>query len=182
MLMTDRELFSKTIRFFCKNTGFIIKEGILKYENIKLKKKNINLPSKEEFEQKYIEFELQNNLNNKYNSCSSYIYKYYSSVKQQSDLADKLQYEVILKAKEDENGELIYPNLEKNILDRIVRFNNGESLEDIISDITDEDKIAFEQLIKVGIRVSWVQSCKQELKLAIQENREPNYPNYPEGV
>ena len=101
-----------------------------------------------------------------------YIYKYYPQDKQNSDLADKLYYENILKAKNIEN-------LEADIVKRIERFYNGESLDEIVSDVIDENKEAYLQLIKVGIRVTWVQMCKAEYKKAIEENREPNYPKYP---
>ena len=104
---------------------------------------------------------------------NTYIYLYYSQAKQNSDLADKLYYENILKA----NG---FENLEQTIVLKVASFfEEGKSVEALVADISDEDKTAIEQLLKVGIRVTWVQRCKEELKKSIAEDREPNYPAYP---
>ncbi|NPA64846.1 MAG: hypothetical protein GXO16_07715 [Epsilonproteobacteria bacterium] len=102
----------------------------------------------------------------------AYIYNFYPQVKQASDIADKNYYEMLLKAK----GAT---NLEADIVARAERFFGGESLESIISDVADTEKEAYEQLLKVAIRVKWVQDCKAELKAAIAEEREPNFPDYP---
>jgi len=45
--------------------------------------------------------------------------------------------------------------------------------------VPDENQEAYIQLVKVGIRVAWVQQCKAELKAAITEKREPSFPPYP---
>jgi len=103
---------------------------------------------------------------------TEYIYTYYPPVKQQSDIADKVYYETLLKAKG-------ITNLEQDIVNRTTRFYNGETIEEIIADVDDEDKVAYEQLIKVAIRTKFVQDCKLELKKAIDENKEIEYPKYP---
>ena len=103
---------------------------------------------------------------------TSYIYNHYPQTKQNSDLADKLYYENILKA----NG---FENLEQTIVAKVVEFENGKSFDELLSDVNDANKEAISQLLKVGIRVTWVQKCKEELKKAIKEDREPNYPKYP---
>ena len=103
---------------------------------------------------------------------NTYIYLYYSQAKQNSDLADKLYYENILKA----NG---FENLEQTIVTKVVEFENGKSFDALLSDVEDANKEAIAQLLKVGIRVAWVQRCKAELKKSIAEDREPNYPAYP---
>ena len=103
---------------------------------------------------------------------TNYIYSEYPQAKQNSDIADKVYYESLLKAKGIEN-------LEADIVARVERYYRGESLDDILSDVADEDKSAYEQLIKVGIRVTWVQMCKNELKSAIEEQKEPEFPKYP---
>jgi len=61
----------------------------------------------------------------------------------------------------------------------VKEFYNGKSIDEVTENVANENKEAYEQLIKVGIRVAWVQHCKRELKAAIDEQREPNYPKYP---
>ena len=101
-----------------------------------------------------------------------HIYAHYPQSKQASDVADKNYYETMLKAKG-------VKNLEADIVSRAKRFFEGESLENVVADVADADKEAYVQLLKVAIRVEWVQQCKAELKAAMKEEREPNFPDYP---
>ena len=103
---------------------------------------------------------------------TSYILQYYPTIKQQSDQADKEYFSTLLKAKGVEN-------LEADIVTRVQNFFAGSTLDDVIADVADEDKEAYIQIVKVGIRVTWVQTCKTELRNAIAENREPVFPEYP---
>ena len=111
-------------------------------------------------------------LNDKYKEIENFIYSKYPQAKQNSDLADKIYYETLLKAKGVEN-------LEADITKRVKDFFAGSTLDDVVADVADENKVAYTQLIKVGIRTTWVQLCKDELKKAIAENREPVYPDFP---
>ena len=129
-------------------------------------------PTQEQIEAKIKELEEQEKFQAKYNSCKNYIYKYYPQEKQASDIADKVYYETLLRAKG-------INNLEQDIVNRTTRFYNGETIEEIIADVDDEDKVAYEQLLKVAIRTKFVQDCKLELKKAIDENKEIEYPKYP---
>ncbi len=104
--------------------------------------------------------------------CSSHIYANYPQTKQNSDLADKLYYENLLKAAGVQD-------LEADIVQRVQSFYDGKSLDEVLADVSAEHKEAYEQLVKVGIRVAWVQQCKAELKAAIAEEREPSFSNYP---
>lgn len=103
---------------------------------------------------------------------TEYIYIYYPPVKQASDQADKEYFSTLLKAKGTEN-------LEADIVARVQDFYTGKTLDEVVEDVPDENKEAYLQLIKVGIRVTWVQMCKQELRRAIEEDKEPNFPKYP---
>jgi len=125
-----------------------------------------------EKEQKLKELEAKAKIDAKYRACAKYIYTHYPQTKQNSDLADKLYYENLLKAQGVQN-------LEADIAARVQSFYDGKSLEGVLADVAVEHKEAYEQLVKVGIRVAWVQQCKAELKAAIAESREPNFPNYP---
>ena len=135
--------------------------------NIEIKVETLNL-SKEELEKKIKEL----NVEQKYRECSKYIFKFYPDVKQKSDISDKTYFETLLKA----SG---VQNLEADIVAKVQSFYDGKSLEEVLADVDENHKEAYEQLTKVGIRVAWVQQCKRELKAAIAEEREPNFPNYP---
>jgi len=103
---------------------------------------------------------------------SRYIFTYYPQEKQNSDLADKLYYENILKAKG-------VSKIEKGINNRVIDFYNGKTIEETIKNISDENKEAYRQLVKVGIRVAWVQMCKDAYKEAIANLSKINLPKYP---
>jgi hypothetical protein len=107
-----------------------------------------------------------------YDGCAAYIDEHYPQTKQNSDLADKLYYENLLKAAG-------YENLEQTIVTKVGEFYGGATLDALLGDIEDENQTAIEQLIKVGIRVAWVQRCKAELAAALTESRDPAYPEYP---
>ena len=111
-------------------------------------------------------------LEDQYKAIEDFIYSKYPQGKQASDSADKEYFSTLLKAKGIQN-------LEATIAVKIQDFFKGVALENLVEDIADENKEAYIQLIKVGTRVTWVQMCKQELKKAIAENREPEFPEYP---
>jgi len=110
-------------------------------------------------------------LKDKYKGIEDFIYSRYPQGKQNSDLADKIYYETILKVDGIEN-------LEADIATRVRNFFAGSSFDKVVEDVNEENKHAYSQLVKVGIRTTWVQLCKKELKTAIAENREPKYPEY----
>ena len=106
-----------------------------------------------------------------------YILLSYNNTKQMSDLADKNYYETILRAK----GY----NLDKLLIKMNVKYEEFNDLYKTIYDfissgeIKDEDFKAFEQLGKAMLRVKWVQECKDELKKALDEIREPKWKERP---
>jgi len=107
------------------------------------------------------------------------IYTNYPQSKQNSDIADKMYYETLLRSLEDENHNKIYPTLDNMISTMVVQFYHGKTIDELLNSINEKDKESFEQLLKVGIRVKWIQDCKNELKQALKEKREPQYPLYP---
>ena len=131
-----------------------------------------DLPTQEQIQAKIKELEAQAKIDAKYDSCKNYILQHYSTTKQQSDQADKEYFSTLIKA----NG---VKDLETEIVLKVQDFFKGATLESLVEDVSDENKEAYIQLIKVGIRVTWVQMCKQELRKAIEEDREPNFPEYP---
>jgi len=129
-------------------------------------------PALEVIAEKVKELEEKKKIEEKIKQCETYIYTYYPQSKQNSDIADKLYYENLLKAKGIEN-------LEVDIVSKTKRYFEGESLDSLISNIQEEDKEAYLQLLKVAIRVAWVQECKRELKKSIEDNTDPIFPRYP---
>jgi len=129
-------------------------------------------PSDEEIQAKIKELKAQAKIDAKYDSCKNFILQHYPQIKQQSDSADKEYFTTLLKA----NG---VQNLEADIVARVQNFFAGKTLDEVVEDVPDENKEAYIQLVKVGIRVTWVQQCKAELKASIAEDREPNFPKYP---
>jgi hypothetical protein len=111
-------------------------------------------------------------IDKKYKECTEYILTYYPKEKQQSDFVDKIYYETLLRS-------MRIQDIDKDIVDRVIRFLNGESLDSILSDIDDTVKLYYEQLLKTAIRVNWVQACKRILKESIENNTEPEYPPFP---
>lgn len=106
----------------------------------------------------------------------NYIEVRYPEWKQRSDIADKFYYETYLRF---ENIE----NLEQTIVYLYNDFINGIDIEPALNQYNDQKiREAFVQLIKVAVRVGWVQACKQELKRAINEKREMAPPPYPVEV
>ena len=129
-------------------------------------------PTEEQIQAKIKELEAQAKIDAKYDSCKNFILQHYPTTKQQSDSADKEYFSTLLKA----NGA---ENLETDIVARVQNFFAGQTLDEVVEDVPDENKEAYLQLIKVAIRVTWVQDCKAELRKAVAENREPKYPEYP---
>ena len=106
------------------------------------------------------------------NELTDYIYSNYPQSKQNSDVSDKMYYETVLKA----SGET---NIEANVMNAVLGFFSGKTLDEVLLAITTNDVESYEQLIKIGIRVTWVIRCKQELKRALAEDRDPIYPKMP---
>ena len=105
-----------------------------------------------------------------------YIEARYPEWKQRSDVADKFYFETYLRF---ENIE----NLEQTIIYLYNNFINGIDIEKDLAQYGDKNiRAAIVQLIKVAVRVGWVQLCKQELSRAIQEKREMVPPPYPTTI
>lgn len=131
----------------------------------KLNAKGKIVIDKERTEQKWIE--------DKYKELEDYIYSHYPPVKQQSDTSDKVYYETLLKSKN-------YKDVELQLVNGVESYLKGKAIDEILNDnnISDEDREPITQLLKLGIRVTWVINCKKELKQAISEKREPKYPKF----
>jgi len=111
-------------------------------------------------------------------AVENHIYSSYPQAKQNSDLADKMYFETILK------GSGNYPTLEALIAKAIADFYTAQaagkpvtiaSLATPLAKVAG-DEIGIEQLIKVGIRVKWVQDCKAAYAAAVA-NIQASNPN-----
>ena len=70
-------------------------------------------------------------------------------------------------------------DLEVQVVDMVTSFLTGSSLEDVLVDVSTEQKPYFEKLVKVAVRSEWAESCISEGLLAYTENREPVYSDFP---
>jgi len=101
-----------------------------------------------------------------------HIYSFYSEKKQSQDTKWADSYTTKLKASGVEDLEL-------KIVNKAKAFFLGGTLEEMLEDVDDTQKPYFKKLIKVAIRTEWAELCVMEGKKAIQEDREPNYPPFP---
>ena len=102
----------------------------------------------------------------------NYIYSLYPAKKQNQDEKWVSSYTTKLKASGVEDLEL-------KIVNKAKAFFLGGTFEEMLEDVDDTQKPYFKKLIKVAIRTEWAELCVMEGKKAIQEDREPNYPPFP---
>ena len=109
---------------------------------------------------------------NKSKSIEKHIYTNYPAKKQSQDEKWVSSYTTKLKASGVEDLEL-------KIVNKAKAFFKGDTLEKVLKDVADDKKPYFKKLIKVAIRTEWAELCVMEGVKAIQEDREPNYPPFP---
>ncbi|WP_294948234.1 hypothetical protein [Sulfurivirga sp.] len=114
-----------------------------------------------------------------------HILRHYPQTKQASDTADKMYFETVMRA----SGT--YPSLDADITQAVADYYTARAsgtpktpAELAAALAQPGDEAAIEQLIKVGIRVKWVQDCKvayREAVVALQTGgaAELNLPDYP---
>jgi len=106
-------------------------------------------------------------------NIEDYIYAHYSEKKQAQDEKWTTYYTTSLKAKAVENIEL-------TVVQKMTQFFEQEkSFEELLEDIEEEYREAFENMIKIAIKTQWAKLCIDEAKLATKEGREIIYPTYP---
>ena len=111
-----------------------------------------------EFEKEYISRQVE-----------GHILRHYTQTKQSSDTADKMYFETTLKA----SGS--YPDLEAKVTQAVADFYTAQAAgtPKIPAELAAPlavaagDEAALEQLIKVGIRIKWVQDCKAAYREAV---------------
>lgn len=70
-------------------------------------------------------------------------------------------------------------NLELKIVQAARAYFQGQTLTEAVATF-DGDKELFTRLVKIAVRTEWASLCVAEGIKAIAENREPNYPKFPE--
>jgi len=131
-----------------------------------------DIPSDDQIKAKIKELEAEALINAKYQGIETHIYTNYSEKKQSQDTKWADSYTTKLKASGVEDLEL-------KIVNKAKAFFLGGTLEEMLEDVDDTQKPYFKKLIKVAIRTEWAELCVMEGKKAIQEDREPNYPPFP---
>jgi len=93
-------------------------------------------------------------------ATTSYIEQYYPEVKQRSDISDKEYWGSWLLAR---NPNYTTDKIYASVYQSVARILAGQStLENELQNYPETERIAWEQLIKVGLRVAFVQVVKQE--------------------
>jgi hypothetical protein len=72
-----------------------------------------------------------------------------------------------------------FQNIEADIVSKTLEIQSGKTLDEVLADVATKNKEGIEKLLKIAVRTSWAKKCVDEGKLAIAENREPNYPVFP---
>ena len=103
----------------------------------------------------------------------SYIYTNYPKDKQSQDIMWTNYHRTNLVAKG-------VTDVEAKVVAMVLEVQQGKKLSTVLKDVTGEQKPAFEKLVKVGLRTAWAESCIEEGLKAMAEDREPNYPAFPE--
>jgi len=93
-------------------------------------------------------------------ATTSYIEKYYPEVKQRSDISDKEYWGSWLLAR---NPNYTTDKIYASVFQSVARIMSGQTtLDQELQNYPETERIAWEQLIKVGLRVAFVQAVKQE--------------------
>ena len=115
-----------------------------------------------------------------------HILRHYPQTKQASDTADKMYFETVMRA----SGA--YPSLDADITQAVADYYTAQASgtpktpAELAGSLAASagDEVGLEQLIKVSIRIKWVQDCKAAYHAAVadlQAGNSPtlNLPDYP---
>jgi len=134
---------------------------------------NRDIPSDSDIDSMISIIEIEDTLALKKKSISDHIYSKYTRDKQTEDSTYVTSYITRLKA-------YGITDLESNVIDMVANIMEGSTIDEEINDIDDNYKDMYKKLIKVAFRTNWAELCAKEGRLAIEENRAPIYPPYPE--
>ena len=154
---TVRHIYSDDMDEWCKTTGNKIEP---QYTN----EERISLATKE-----------------KIDAIGIHIYLNYSEKKQSQDSTNKAYSQtVIIGVTAQTDTPITLDALTVEVMNTVLEILAGNLLiEDYVATKSDDLKRHYAKLVKVGLRLKWMHLCKDEGALAISENREPNYPEYP---
>jgi len=106
-------------------------------------------------------------------SIKNYIYLHYSAEKQSQDQVWVMAFRSKLVA-----GD--FKDIEKTILSKASSVINGQTISKVVSSYSKINKPMVEKLIKVAIKTNWAELCVIEGKAAIEEDRDFNFPKFPQ--
>lgn len=155
---------SEAILSINKESQFIVKSNA---EIIWLDKK-INQPSINEIEEKMNELDVLKKEETKLLKIQNHIYSKYPLEKQTQDEKWVSSYSTKLKALEVKDLELTIVRMAEDMY-------AGKTLEEVLQNVPQEQKKMYEKLVKVAVRTQWMEDCIEEGRLAMEQNREPNF-------
>jgi hypothetical protein len=109
------------------------------------------------------------------NPIEAYVYSKYSPNKQAQDLMWTNYHRTNLIAQG-------VTDLEKKIVTKALLIKGGKTLKEVLSDVKDEHKNAFDKLLKVALRTTWAESCIKEYISATTERRKAIFPEFTESI
>ena len=114
-------------------------------------------------------------------AIGKHIYRYYSEKKQGQDRGYQAYSQTaIVGITAQTDNPITLDSLTVEVMGAVLQiFAEVLTLSDFVESKPENLQEHYEKLVKIGMRLKWTKLCIDEGKLAIAENREPNYPNYP---
>lgn len=164
-------MITNAINSLAPNTKFVVLRTENSYE-INWLDENIKQPTQAQIEEKIKELEIQSLIDEKSQAIEDHIYKNYSKDKQAQDTSWIANFKTKLVA----SG---VNDIDIQIVSFTSSFLQGKKLSEILTKIDKQVKPMYEKLVKIAVKSEWTLSCVQEGKLAIAQNREPVYAEFP---
>lgn len=117
----------------------------------------------------------------KIDAIGTYIYSHYSEQNQSQDRGYQAYAQtVIVGMSAQTDNPVTLDALTVEIMGVVLQiFAEEVTLADYVATKPTDLQEHYEKLIKIGMRLKWTKACIDEGKLAIAENRDPDYPPYP---
>ncbi len=114
-------------------------------------------------------------------AIGEYIYAHYSEQKQSQDRGYQAYAQtVVVGMTAQTDNPVTLDALTVEIMGVVMQiFAEEVTLADYVATKPTDLQEHYEKLIKIGMRLKWTKACIDEGKLAIAENRDPDYPPYP---
>ena len=122
-----------------------------------------------------------NNMQNKVDNISTYIYTHYSEQKQGQDRGYQAYSQTVIVGTTAQQGSPVtLDELTIEVMGAVLQiWDKTINLSDYLTVKPIELQEHYAKLVKIGSRLKWTKMCIDEGKLAMVESREPSYPPYP---